>query len=87
MGLGLGLFCGLEAGGADFTVTSPGFFYAISGQQPNPTLTLVRGRTYTFSIAASAVHPFKILSAGVQNNDISSGTITFTVPTTASNYT
>ncbi len=28
---------------ADFTVTSPGFFYAINGNQPNPTLTLVRG--------------------------------------------
>src|SRR5215831_3582748 len=35
---------------ADFTVTTPGFFYAISGMQPNPTLTLVRGRTYTFAI-------------------------------------
>ena len=25
---------------ADFTVTSPGFFYAINGNQPNPTITL-----------------------------------------------
>lgn len=72
--------------GADFTVTSPGFFYAINGNQPNPTLTLVRGQTYTFAVNSSAVHPFKILSPGVQNNDIAQGTITYTVPTIASNY-
>ncbi len=71
---------------ADFTVTSPGFYYSINGQQPNPTLTLMQGRTYTFDISTSAVHPFEILSSGVQNNNISSGTITYTVPTVASNY-
>jgi hypothetical protein len=71
---------------ADFTVTSPGFFYAINGSQPNPNLTLVRGRTYTFAVNASSVHPFEILSAGVQNNNISQGIITYTVPTVASNY-
>ena len=71
---------------ADFTVTSPGFFYTINGNQPNPTLTLVRGRTYTFAINTDSSHPFKILSPGVVNNDISQGTITYTVPTIASNY-
>jgi len=71
---------------ADFTVTSPGFFYAINGSQPNPTLTLVRGRTYTFAVNSSSVHPFEILSPGVVNNNISQGTITYTVPTVASNY-
>src|SRR5258708_1013551 len=68
---------------ADFTVTSPGFFYAINGNHPNPTLTLVRGQTYTFAINTDAIHPFEILSPGVQNNNISQGIITYTVPTVA----
>jgi hypothetical protein len=72
--------------GADFTVTSPGFFYSINGNQPNPILTLVRGRIYTFAVNASSIHPFLINSPGVQNNNISQGTITYTVPTAASNY-
>ena len=72
---------------ADFNVTSPGFFYAVNGNQPNPTLTLVRGRTYTFAVNSSSIHPFEILSAGVVNNNISQGTITYTVPNIASNYT
>jgi hypothetical protein len=71
---------------ADFSVTSPGFFYAINSNQPNPTLTLVRGRTYTFAVNSSSVHPFEILSQGVVNNNISQGTITYTVPNVASNY-
>jgi hypothetical protein len=72
---------------ADFTVTSPGFFYSINGNQPNPTLTLVRGRTYTFVVNSGPTHPFLINSPGVQNNNISQGTITYTVPTAVSNYT
>src|SRR6266478_4628857 len=71
---------------ADFTVTSPGFFYTINGNQANPTLTLVRGQTYTFAINTDAIHPFEILSPGVLNNNISQGIITYTVPTVASNY-
>ena len=71
---------------ADFTVTSPGFFYAINGNQPNPTLTLIRGQTYTFAVNTSSVHPFEILSPGVISNNISKGTITYTVPNVASNY-
>jgi len=61
---------------ADFTVTSPGFFYAINGNQPNPTITLVRGQTYTFAVNSSSIHPFLINSPGVLNNNISQGTIT-----------
>ena len=70
----------------DFTVTSPGFFYAINGNQPNPTITLVRGRTYTFAVNSSSIHPFLINSPGVLNNNITQGTITYTVPDVASNY-
>jgi hypothetical protein len=69
---------------ADFTVTSPGFFYSINGQSPNPTLTLVRGRTYTFAVTTSSIHPFQILSPGTAvGNNTSSGTITYTVATNA----
>lgn len=86
MRLCLALFLPLAAAAADFTVTSPGFYFSINGQQPNPTLTLERGKTYTFSVSTSAVHPFEILSDGVTGNNISSGTITYTVPMVASNY-
>ena len=85
------LFCVAAFSGtvcaADFTVTSPGFFYAIGTNQPNPTITLVRGRTYSFAVSASSIHPFEIKSTGVVNNNISQGTITWTVPNVASNYT
>jgi Bacterial Ig domain len=73
-----------------YVVTSPGFFYAISGLSgQNPVLTLKRGMTYTFQINASSIHPFEILNAppgSVTNNNISSGTLTFRVPTTAQDY-
>ncbi len=76
--------------GPDFVVTSPGFFYSFSGLSgQNPVLTLTRGRTYTFQINASSIHPFEILNAppgSVTNNNISNGTLTFRVPTTAQNY-
>jgi hypothetical protein len=71
---------------ADFNVTTPGFFYSINGHSSNPTLTLTRGMTYTFAINAASNHPFEILSGqGVSNNNISTGTITFSVPTNAPN--
>src|SRR4030095_1360302 len=72
---------------ADFNVTSPGFFYDINGNQFNPTLTLVRGRTYTFAVNSSSIHPFEILSPGVVNNNISQGTTIYTVPNIGPNYT
>ncbi|MFZ2492577.1 MAG: Ig-like domain-containing protein [Thermoanaerobaculia bacterium] len=73
-----------------FTVTSPGFFFefdSIAGQ--NPRLTLVRGRTYTFIVETSPIHPFEIVGAppgSVENNNISQGVLVFTVPITAQNY-
>ena len=85
----LGLLVGAQAArAADFTVTSPGFFYSINGKSPNPKVTLTRGRTYTFAISTAASHPFEILGAGtnVVNNNISSGTITLNVPVDAPNY-
>jgi hypothetical protein len=91
----VGLICGLWAGSlflvlpsvaADFSVTSPGFFYSINGASPNPALKVERGKTYIFAINTAAGHPFEILSAGVSNNNISSGTITWTVPLAATNY-
>ena len=47
---------------------------------------MVRGQTYTFAVNSSPIHPFEILSLGVQNNNIGQGTITHSVPNVASNY-
>ena len=44
-----------NSGAADFNVTSPGSSYTINGQASNPTLTLVRGKTYTFAISAASL--------------------------------
>ncbi len=73
---------------ADFNVTSPGFSYTINGIAGTPSLTLVRGETYTFAVTTDALHPFRINSpAGTTTgNNTSSGTITFKVPTNAVNY-
>lgn len=76
--------------GADFVVTTPGHYYAISGLSgENPVLTLKRGKTYTFQINAGPSHPFAILDApsgSVANNNITQGVVTFAVPATAQNY-
>jgi hypothetical protein len=80
---------------ADFSVTTPGAQFAFamvnsSGQSlgNSPTLTLVRGRTYTFAVATTAgFHPFRINSTGATPNHTDTGTITFVVPTNAANYT
>jgi hypothetical protein len=83
------LFVGLpQAFSADFSVNSPGYSYTINSAPSNPTLTLVRGQTYTFAISTASNHPFQIVSpAGTTTgNNISSGTITFRVPTNAVNY-
>jgi len=72
---------------ADFNVTSPGFFFEINGTN-TPTLTLVRGQTYTFLVnTACGFHPFRINSPGAVNSPACSGTITYTVPLAAQNYT
>lgn len=87
------LFCGGAVQAADFTVTSPGFFFSFNGTGSNPTITLMRGRTYTFALNTSpGFHPFGIgtsvfgpAPAGVSGvNGGSSGTITFVVPLNAS---
>jgi hypothetical protein len=81
---GLLISIGWRVAGADFAVTSPGFFFQINGASPNPTLTLVRGQTYTFAVTTSGIHPFEILSPGAApGNNTSSGTITYTVATNA----
>jgi len=74
---------------ADFNVTTPGgqFAFNINGVD-SPTLTLIRGRTYTFAVSTTpGFHPFRINSSGASPNNISSGTITYTVPASAVNYT
>jgi hypothetical protein len=81
----------LSASAADFMVTYPGnppSVYAFNGTGANPTITLIRGETYTFSVNTPGSHPFQIISpAGTTTgNNTSSGTITFRVPTNAANY-
>lgn len=83
--VGVPLFFAAQcAWGADFNVTSPGSSFTINGALNNPTLTLVRGRTYTFAVSTAANHPFQIMSPGTSvGNNTSSGTITYTVATNA----
>jgi len=80
-----------RASAADFAVTmASGSAYAFNGTGSNPTLTLIRGQTYSFSVSTPGNHPFRIVNppAGTTTgNNTSSGTITFTVPTNAANYT
>jgi hypothetical protein len=79
---------------ADLTVATPNaqFNFQINGVDGNPKVTLERGRTYTFALNTTAnFHPFAIGTvvfgpppSGVSgNNDSSTGTITFAVPTNA----
>lgn len=82
-----------QAAAADYEVGSSGQgSYLINGQL-DPTLTLTRGRTYTFNITALD-HPFWIKTVpevgssdtfdqGVTNNGASPGLLTFTVPASA----
>lgn len=74
---------------ADFTVTTPNnqFAFRINGVN-SPLLTLVRGKTYTFQVNTTpGFHPFRVNSPGVVNNNITSGTLTYTVPTNGANFT
>lgn len=78
-----------------FTVTPVGTSaWDINGTN-NPSLILVRGQTYSFSVSAIG-HPFAIktvqgtgpnnlFATGVTNNGTQSGTVTFTVPQSAPN--
>jgi hypothetical protein len=93
VGILLGGLCNHSTFGADFTVTTPNnqFSYNINGMSRNPTITLVRGRTYTFSLNTAGDHPFAFgtgigdpAPAGVTGaNGLSTGTITFKVPSNA----
>ena len=77
-------------GSRNYTVTNNGASdYIIDGGN-DPSITLLRGFTYTFTVSAAG-HPFWIKTAqvtgtgttystGVTNNGIESGTITFAVP-------
>jgi hypothetical protein len=75
---------------ADFSVQGTFPTWTINGQA-NPTLTLTRGQTYTFDVQAPG-HPFDIKTAqvtgtadqfttGVTGEGVTSGTLTFVVPT------
>src|SRR5688572_23433268 len=52
----------LQVHAADFPVTasSSASSYTINGKSGNPTLTLVRGETYTLSVSTTGPHPFQI---------------------------
>ena len=88
-----GLLFSFRVAAVDFSVSNNGFTdYVINGVN-DPTLNLVRGRTYTFSISASG-HPFWIKTAavtgtgsaysnGVSGNGTQVGTLTFSVPSDA----
>ena len=79
-----------SAGGVTYTVTNSGAGdYLIAGAA-DPTLTLVKGATYYFSVNAPG-HPFWIkteqvtgtgsnYTSGVTNNGVDSGIVTFSVP-------
>lgn len=78
-------------GAADFAVTATAAEsdFTINGTGGSPTLTLIRGRIYTFEIDTCSCHPFEILGAppnSLNNNNIFSGTLTFAVPETAAAY-
>jgi hypothetical protein len=76
---------------SDFSVaaisSSYGGSFVINGQGGNPSFTLMRGRTYTFTVATGSTHPFQVVTgffatpynAGISNNNISNGTLTFSV--------
>ena len=73
---------------ADFTVRTPtpAFFFVINGVT-NATLTLVRGRTYTFDVdTICGFHPFRVNSPGVDTSSLCFGLLTYVVPTNAANY-
>lgn len=83
----------INTGNETYTVTNSGMNYVISAQN-NPTLTLIKGNTYTFVINAPG-HPFwiqtssagynagNVYSTGTTNLGTASGTITWTIPENA----
>ena len=79
------------SGARNFNVTAPNAsVYTIDGSN-NPTLALLRGFTYTFTVNVAASHPFWIKTSqttgtgnaytgGITNNGLTSGVLTFSVP-------
>jgi hypothetical protein len=96
----IGINAGTSSGNANYNVTNSGSSaYIFNGEDltnsQNPSITLTRGETYTFTVDSPG-HPFLIKTAqstgtgstyddGVNNNGTASGTVTFTVPTNAPN--
>jgi hypothetical protein len=87
------LLFAVPAWAADFSVSPICCTGWLINGQTSPTLTLVRGNTYTFDVNAPD-HPFYIKTApvngsgstwdeGVSNNGLEGGTLTFTVPADA----
>jgi hypothetical protein len=88
----------VSATAVDFEVTTPGDQYAfrIFGQD-NPTITLQRGKSYTFQIQTDFDHPFALggldsfgypfgpTPPGVSGDNIFDGTFTYAVPLNATN--
>jgi len=63
---------------ADFNVTTPTFAFTINGVT-TPTLTLVRGKTYSFNVNTTpGFHPFRINMAGAPTPSTTT-TFNFTV--------
>ncbi|HVZ73347.1 MAG TPA: hypothetical protein VHJ20_13295 [Polyangia bacterium] len=90
----LGVVQWTASAATNFEVTNNGFAAYTINAVDNPTLTLTRGQTYTFHLAAGG-HPFWLVTAlgagdvaanafptGVTNNGAGPGTLTFVVPTT-----
>jgi hypothetical protein len=88
----------LANGNFNVSVTfSPQLAYVVDGQT-EPTLQLVRGQIYTFTLDSSVSgHPFHIktvggvtgstddLPTGVMNNGVDNGVVTLTVPSSGQN--
>jgi hypothetical protein len=86
-----------RAAAADFNVSVINFAYSINGQGSFPTITLTRGKSYTFVNADGSgfVHPFGIqtfptnqggalYSTGISGDaPLFDGTMTFNVPASA----
>lgn len=91
-------FVGVEravVAATNFNVTNSFASSYVIGGNNNPTLTLTRGQTYTFTLDAIG-HPFWIVTArgaaevninafntGVTGNGTAQGTVTFVVPASA----
>ena len=85
------------AAAADFNVSVVNFAYSVNGQPSYPTLTLTRGKTYTFANVDGSgfVHPFGIqdfpttqggtlYTSGISGDaPLFDGLMTFTVPQSA----